>query len=318
MLSEAKNNRLMCNESKDGHDAVERFLLAKGFITPRHLDQFGHDHAALVEDLHWRHPPGSTSPLLLACLKGRLDVLRWLWQFSGTAEYLSAADAQGCTPFMFATQFGHFAVMQWLFEHGAAGDVRTPCSGGATPMLVACRQGQLDVCQWLFDHGAVEDLTTRSDDGSTPLLVACERGHTHVARWLVTHGAAVDVVTANARGMTPFLGACYRYVNVRLCILLLRLGGAQVLQHDKLHERLQNPEKRALAVLVQRELALHDVVMPLVLWGMMYKRSGCKHLWLMGGETGLRRLVFGFVGVEVRRLVLENLRSSLEALLAMS
>ena len=71
---------------------------------------------------------------------------------------------------------------------------------------------------------------------------------------------------------------------------------------------------------LRQELALHDDVLPLVLWGMMRQRSGTPHLWLMGGggcSNTHRRLVFGFVGVEVRRAVLANLRSSLAGLQAM-
>ena len=65
---------------------------------------------------------------------------------------------------------------------------------------------------------------------------------------------------------------------------------------------------------------MHDDLLPLVLWGMMRKRSGTPHLWLMGGGGASnvpRQLVFGFVGVEARRAVVANLRSSLARLQAM-
>ena len=54
---------------------------------------------------------------------------------------------------------------QWLFEVGAAEDIRTKDNGGATRLLRACLGGHLDVAQWLFEVGAAEDIRTKDNVG---------------------------------------------------------------------------------------------------------------------------------------------------------
>ncbi len=62
--------------------------------------------------------------------------------------------------------------MQWLFDHGAQEDVRTPRNDGATPMWIASQENNVQARQWLFDHGAQEDVRTPNNDGATPMYTA--------------------------------------------------------------------------------------------------------------------------------------------------
>ena len=100
---------------------------------------------------------------------------------------------------------------------------------------------------------------------------------------------------------------------------LLRVGGGGLLDNDRVRQHLHPDDRAALVTWLRHELAPHDTFVPLVLWGMMRRRSGTKHLWRLGGKDGMagvRMLVAGFVGVPVGR-TLGHLRSSLAVLAAM-
>ena len=81
---------------------------------------------------------------------------------------------------------GHLKVAQWLFDNGAAEDVRTADRDGDTPMFWACCRGYLRVVQWLYDVGAAEDVRRANKSGKTPMLY----GKLEVVLWLILNGAA--------------------------------------------------------------------------------------------------------------------------------
>jgi hypothetical protein len=82
-------------------------------------------------------------------------------------------------------------VAQWLFEVGAAADVRTADENGVTPMFVACCQGHLDVAAWFFDNaGAAADVRTLDSARRTTVFAVCswdrlsaEAPHSGSLRW---------------------------------------------------------------------------------------------------------------------------------------
>jgi hypothetical protein len=92
-----------------------------------------------------------------------------------------------------ACEQGHLDVAKWLFEVGAAEDIRTKDNVGNTPMLIACREGHHDVATWLFEVGAAEDVRTKDNDGQSPLYDAAAFDiHDSIMTWLVIQGAAND------------------------------------------------------------------------------------------------------------------------------
>ena len=78
--------------------------------------------------------------------------------------------------------------MQWLFDHGAQEDVRTP-DAGATPMWIASYNNNVEAMQWLFDHGAQEDVRTPNNNGVTPMCIASQKNNVEAMQWLFDHGA---------------------------------------------------------------------------------------------------------------------------------
>ena len=99
------------------------------------------------------------------------------------------------------TPMGYFArdlpMMRWLYVNGAdTRDVDVPIH---FPMHRAAERGHLEVCKWLFDRGAAKDVKrgTRDDatrnypDGRSPLYTAFTRGSPkqHLSRWLMLNGA---------------------------------------------------------------------------------------------------------------------------------
>ena len=85
-----------------------------------------------------------------------------------------------------ACALGDIGVCKYLFENGAAADIRTKNSQGWPPIVVACREGKLQAAQWLYEAGASADVDCRSANGFTALHAACLGGHLGVAKWL--HG----------------------------------------------------------------------------------------------------------------------------------
>ena len=74
-----------------------------------------------------------------------------------------------------ASQNNNVKTLQWLFDHGAQEDVRTPNNNGTTPMFVASQENQVEAMQWLFDHGAQEDVRTPDNSGATPMFVQVKK-----------------------------------------------------------------------------------------------------------------------------------------------
>lgn len=54
-------------------------------------------------------------------------------------------------------------------------------------MPMASYGGHLEICRWLFDVGAAEDIRTRDNDGNPPMMYASQEGHLQVCCWILMH-----------------------------------------------------------------------------------------------------------------------------------
>ena len=96
------------------------------------------------------------------------------------------------------TAMGYFAwkgdlpMMRWLYVNGA--DTRDVDVDINFPMFRAAARGHFEVCKWLFDHGAAKDVKRRTRDrhdicASSPLSATFVSSFRDLSRWLILNGA---------------------------------------------------------------------------------------------------------------------------------
>jgi ankyrin repeat protein len=107
------------------------------------------------------------SPLMLAAIKGQLDLCR----------QLIARDADvnkpGWAPLHYAASSGNVQVIQLLLDHYAYIDAESP--NGSTPLMMAAMYGSADAVKVLLDAGA--DASLKNAIGLTALDFAQKAGH---------------------------------------------------------------------------------------------------------------------------------------------
>lgn len=86
------------------------------------------------------------SPLMMAALKGHLDLARKL------IERGADVNKTGWTPLHYAATGGHLAIMELLLEHHAYIDAESP--NGTTPLMMAAQYGSIDAVRLLLEAGA--------------------------------------------------------------------------------------------------------------------------------------------------------------------
>ena len=92
-------------------------------------------------------------------------------------------------PMGYFAREGDLPMMRWLYVNGA--DTRDVDVDYFFPMRAAATYGRLNVCKWLFQHGAAADIKRGSSNRvgcNTPLSVTFDESR-DLSRWLILRGA---------------------------------------------------------------------------------------------------------------------------------
>ena len=108
--------------------------------------------------------PTDESPLMMAALKGQLDIARALIAKG------AAINKTGWTPLHYAATGGHVPIIGLLIERGAQLDAPSP--NGTTPLMMAARYGNTESVQTLLRAGA--DPRQRNELGMDALDFAAD------------------------------------------------------------------------------------------------------------------------------------------------
>lgn len=128
---------------------------------------------------------GMATPLALAAIEGRADVMRALLE--GGADVHRVNMEGQCA--LHVAAVGSAECVRLLLDHGAEPDVQTTYQR-LTPMMLAAIKGKEDSIRAL--HGAGANVNAADSQGRTPLMHAYLGGHPELDRLLVSLGANRD------------------------------------------------------------------------------------------------------------------------------
>ncbi|MDB5947534.1 MAG: putative ankyrin repeat harboring protein [Ramlibacter sp.] len=123
------------------------------------------------------------SPLMLACLRGQLDLARKL------IERGADVNKPGWAPLHYAATNGHLEIMDLLLENHAYIDAESP--NGTTPLMMAALYGTTAAVKLLLDAGA--DPTLRNQLGMSAIDFANKANRREAA----------EMIAAVQRGQQP-------------------------------------------------------------------------------------------------------------------
>lgn len=118
------------------------------------------------------------SPLMEACAKGHLQIVRILLQYHARVDVFD--EVRKNTPFL-----SYFQI-DFIFQHGK------------TALHLAAENGHMEICDILLRNKAF--INSKTKLGVTPLHLACMQGHNKVVTLLVqAHKASTDATTSVSR-----------------------------------------------------------------------------------------------------------------------
>ena len=158
------------------------FAMTGNLDVVQYLLQLGADVNSRVESTQ-------ATPLHMAALHGRHDLISALLQAGAKLEPRAGDSLYGATPLYLAAQNGHWAAVDTLLAAGAKVDCRLR-QMDVTPLLIAAERGHDNVVRLLLDKGA--SVNIRNWNGMTALALAAQTGHLNIVRMLLERGAAVN------------------------------------------------------------------------------------------------------------------------------
>jgi hypothetical protein len=110
--------------------------------------------------------PAGETPLMMAALRGQLDMARQLMEKGATIN------RAGWTPLHYAASGPEPRLVRLLLDKGAVIDARSP--NGSTPLMMAARYGAIDAADLLRERGA--DASLRNERGMDAADFAASAG----------------------------------------------------------------------------------------------------------------------------------------------
>jgi ankyrin repeat protein len=136
------------------------------------------------------------TPLIMAVELDKVNLVQILVEELGAD--VNRAGEGGTTPLFIAALNGKLDIVLYLAELGA--NINQQTDTGRTALFAAAQEGHLDILRCLIeDHGA--DFSQRLDSGTTLLLVAAHEGNIPLVQWLLVEGHA-SITESNENGQT--------------------------------------------------------------------------------------------------------------------
>jgi len=144
-----------------------------------------------------------TTPLYMACEKGRLDVVTFLHEKYGV-DLHSPCTGGMRYPILAALESGNIELIEYLLNKGANVRVfhknKYASDDYSSPIQAAAYYGYFDIFKIILEKGASAHETSNS--GYSPLELAISQGRTEIAFYLIEE-LGVDISKRDRHGFTP-------------------------------------------------------------------------------------------------------------------
>lgn len=137
-----------------------------------------------------------TTPLLLATLKGNLNIVRSIHKKGAD---INKKNWRGHSCIQYACSRGYKDIVLYLLSNGA--DVNAQDGRGDTALHRLASLGRVEILTSFLNHSTKPDLDLQNSEGNTALHIACEDDQKTCALLLVEHKASVTIL--NKEKKTP-------------------------------------------------------------------------------------------------------------------
>ena len=171
----------------------------------------------------------SRSPLQIAAIKGRAEIMKFLIEEKG-ADIL-AVDIRGKTALHLAIKRSpKIEATMYLIEKASSDLINLEDDNGDTSLHLAANLNKFDILKRLIDRSDAS-INVENKQGYTPLHFAARFCNVHVLKYLIEKGARIEVKEKG--GMTPLHMAAIK--SVENYIFLLDNGAITTVQ-DKMEK----------------------------------------------------------------------------------